>query len=82
MHSAEKGRIKQCSIDIKSTTHELSGLCASLYITDELLLLLLQFRSLSIELALSLREGTLVLPQSLSRCHRASEECFLDIMMI
>ena len=57
--------------------YHLARLGGPLYVADELLLALLELRPLAIELALGFGQGALVLPQSLSRCDRPSEQSFL-----
>ena len=58
-------------------THELACFRTAFDVPDQLLLLLLELRPLAVELALRLRERTLVLPQPLRRGDGAPEECFL-----
>ena len=60
-------------------THKLTGFGTALDVTDELLLLLLEFGALSVQLALCFGEGALVLPQPLRGGHRTTKQCFLRV---
>lgn len=57
--------------------YHLSRLRTLLYVHDEFLLLLLELSALAIQLALRLREGALMLTQTLRRGHRSTKERFL-----
>ena len=64
--------------EVASKTNHLASLCALLDVNYELLLLLLEFCAFTIQLALSLGKGALVLSQPLCRGDGATKEGLLN----
>ena len=61
----------------RTVTHHLASLCALLDVHYKFLLLLLELGALSVELALRLCEGALMLPKPLSRRDGPSKQSLL-----